>query len=264
MKLKLTLIIALLFLYAAGVSFGQDDEIQGPYQVATVAQFITTGVTTPAATYLLSESFDGSTACYSGQTPGTCDNTWTVSGDGTIDFAYTGLEGTYGLFLSKGTTETLAYASFASSNIVYGYCMFRPVGLGNTATKFIFGVHSATGTSLGSAVINSNGTTATLYARYGTEQVNPTVATMSEGTTYHLWLEFNNVADCVKVWFSTTGTKPADGGDNYSQAGAGCGGTATGSTAAARVYLNSVGATEHDLVFDKVRVDDVAIGNNPS
>jgi hypothetical protein len=89
-----------------------------------------------------------------------------------------------------------------------------------------------------------------------------TVATMTEGNTYHVWWHYLKGAgandDTAEVWFSTTTTKPADASNNHAKV--------TGGTTDAQmkiILIGSDGGNGHQGIFDKLRIDDAAIGSSP-
>lgn len=80
-----------------------------------------------AQTYLLHETFDGSTLCVSGGVSN-CDNTWTFGG-GSLNYAYATapapLEGTKSLQLSGGSTNDLSINFTGSASKTYTSVIFE-------------------------------------------------------------------------------------------------------------------------------------------
>ena len=85
---------------------------------------------------------------------------------------------------------------------------------------------------------------------------------MSTGTTYHVWVKYvkgSGSNAVVEVGFSTDGTRPTSGGTFATQTS---GGTATVDTD--RIMFGQSSSNTVGAYFDKVRVDDAVIGDNPS
>ena len=205
--------------------------------------------------YLLSENFNGTGY----------ENTWTedIATDGTVDEDYATspapLEGTHSLYLSEGTGgDVYSYHDFGTAySEIYAYFMFVvATDWPNTTTRWGASFRSSTGTSLGAATFNISGTAVTFTARIGATSGTATVASFNEGDTVHVWLEYSNTNDSCNVYFSADGVKPAAGGNYHSGVSAGI------STDAQRFYLTSDYPSEA-LMYDKIRVDTVAIGSNP-
>ena len=97
----------------------------------------------------------------------------------------------------------------------------------------------------------------------GTESSN-SVGTLSVNTTYHFWVNYlKGTGSNAKITaaFSTDGVRPTSG-DNYVES---TNGTAT--TNSARITLYGPYTTSSqcfDALYDKVRIDDALIGDNPS
>ena len=212
--------------------------------------------------YLISESFDA--VGY--------DLVWTES-LGTPNEDYTTspapLEGTQSLFLD-GCGAT------ADQETWTGYT----IGAGIKSETY-FLVHFTSVPSTGTVerqmatIRNGTGTRATLFLRYvaGTMYMRvqafggtavDTVATMSASTTYHVWFTYikgGGTDAAATVAFSTNGVRPTSG-NNYAISSNG-----TSTTDGNRLYLggdNYTSATNcTSAIYDKTRVDDVAISDNP-
>jgi len=90
-----------------------------------------------------------------------------------------------------------------------------------------------------------------------------TVATMSSGTTYNVWVEFNinNGANCIGTVAFSTGTTRPTSGSNFAQVS-----TTTSATQVQEVFLGPFTTdfgSHVDYVFDYFILDDAQIGDNP-
>jgi hypothetical protein len=200
-------------------------------------------------TCLVSQDFEG--AGY--------DNgeTWTESGTATIDEDYTGvvLAGSQSLRIVYVSNLGAASTSFSANDDIWIYCLIRPIAI-HSATRNLIEVLNNT-TTLGLARITSGGAIVASATATAT-----TVATMSTGTTYHLWVHYvkgSGANSVLSVAFSTDGVRPTSG-DNFA-------GVATGPAVlqADKIALGSVASTvtAAEYIYDKVRVDDAQIGDNP-
>lgn len=100
----------------------------------------------------------------------------------------------------------------------------------------------------------------TLYVTCGTATSSKTVATWAEGVTYHVWLRYKKGVGAnaeVDLWFNTSATHPGTGNNKTSLT------NGSKTTNATTPYFNTV-FSGVDMIYDKVRVDDVAIGSNPT
>lgn len=207
---------------------------------------------TPAPTYLINQNFEG--AGY--------DNgeTWTESGAGTRDEDYTGvvLSGSQSFRMVTSGANLSTYTSFSANSTVYGYFLFRPVS--NTGAYRLCSIRDNAGGS-GNAVcyiiVNADGTVGVRAGSAGT--VN-TVGTVSNGTTYHVWLTYTKGTGANgfgSVAFSTDGIKPTSG-NNYAEHTNG-NATADGE----KIMIGTDTAHTFEAVVDRVLVDDEPIGDNP-
>lgn len=178
------------------------------------------------------------------------------SENGTVDPNYTGvvLQGLQSLRLTEtvgvgaGEVQT---ALFATNTEVWIYCLMRPVTLQIGGFKSVLGLRDTAGVLRWEMTVNASGT-----VRLGSSGVATTVGAMSAGTTYHVWLHYQATVG-FDVGFSTDGTRPTSG-NNFVQLTDIQGGNAC----RLEVGRNS-GVFTCDYVFDKVRVDDAQIGDNP-
>jgi hypothetical protein len=208
-----------------------------------------TGSSGTPASPLFAEQFEGANGGY--------DNAgWTTSGTGLIQTNYTGviLHGTETMrFVTPDSNQSYAYsAAWSAGNERFIYFLFRPVstpGAGDILQLWDSGFSSVSDlqlTGTGALQIAHGSATAT------------TVSTMSDGTTYHVWVTYNNSADTANVGFSTTGTRPTSG-NAFAQTTAG-----TSTTNAERVFIGFSGFDGiNEVLFDRIYVDDVQIGDNP-
>lgn len=215
-----------------------------------------------APSYLLQENFE--------TTPG-YDLSWTEDqGDPNPDYSTSGLsmEGSECLFCGGATNnaDQRAYVGFTptAAQPQEAFFLFRtPAALTITGDKTIAMLTTSAGTARLSLYVDSGGR---FSVQSGGGTLVDTVATISANTTYYVWLRYTKVVvanDAVaSVGFSTDGTRPTSG-NNYAESTNG-----TGTTDAARLYLVGDFGTnttnEMDCIFDKVRIDDATIGDNPS
>lgn len=196
-----------------------------------------------APSYLFQENFDGTGA-----------GTWS----GTADYDYTSspapLEGTQSLRLQEESVYN--QDAFTGVTEVWMYFMWHPVN--HVSTHSIGGLWD--GGLSGVAEIRADTGDNTIFVVCGTATSAKTVATWAEGVTYHVWLRYKVGSGAnaeVDVWFNTSATHPGAGNNKT--------GLTNGSktTNATTPFFNTnFGGV--DMIFDKLRVDDVAIGSNPS
>lgn len=179
--------------------------------------------------------------------------TWVETGGPDPDYTGVVLAGSQSLRLNQAAAAMSTYIEHATTNEVHGYALIRPVTIDTTNVRVIIGVLQPNGTEVASVRVTTSGAVrVTSGASNGT-----TSATMSSGTTYHLWWRYHtDGADVtVETWFSTDGTKPANASANHATI------TLSGTTQIARLRLgNASTATTHEYIYDKVRVK---LGNNP-
>jgi hypothetical protein len=186
-----------------------------------------------------------------------------ATGSSLVDPAYTGvvLQGAQSFRYVKAAAST-AYATngwTCITNEVWIYFRMRPIDIDESATRTIFSLRTNTVDWLNLRVT----TTGELQGQLAAGTIT-TVATISESTTYHVWIHWksetggsaNGVAD---IAFSTTGTKPVSG-DNFAQL--------TNNTTEEymnRVFFGLEGSTAGtgEYIFDTVRISNTVIGDNP-
>jgi hypothetical protein len=211
-------------------------------------------VVASSTNYLIKQDFEG--AGYDNS------ETWTESGTGTIDEDYTGvvLSGSQSLRLnvSAQTARTIS-PTFSGQTDCWVYFLFRPATATASGTPSICDLRS--GSTFVSRV--STDTAGKLTVRNGTSGGVTTVGGMTAGVTYHVWMHYtagSGANGVSAVAFSTDGVRPT-GGNNFAQH------TSGNATAGADNLTlgQSVGSGTHtfDFIFDKARVDDATIGDNP-
>lgn len=213
-----------------------------------------------APTYLASEDFEG-TGLPSG---------WAETGAGTENYddttAPSPLQGAQSLRCSttaqNSRVETPNWTAIAE---IHGYFIMNPintVAAGNTRKIVTFENQGGGGTE-GLSLVNGEEMTISQGAASAS-----TVATISDGVTIHVWFRWKartGPNDGIgEVWWSTTATKPADGSNNHATTGATGSSSATGMRSIAVGCAPDDGSVTWTIIYDKVRVDDVAIGSNPT
>lgn len=187
-----------------------------------------------------------------------CD-IWLETKSGTIDPAYTGvvLQGAQSLRMTNIASFTQAYTSnFVAQAEIWAYCLIRPIRIdsGSIAPLFWFRRADLNGTC--NVYINTSGTIRIVGSGLATS-----VGAMAVDTTYHCWFHYKKGTGAnaiVDFAFSTTGIRPTSG-DFFVQL--------TGQTMTVDTAVFSIGRDTDiftsEYIFDKVRVDDVQIGNDP-
>lgn len=90
-----------------------------------------------------------------------------------------------------------------------------------------------------------------------------TVSTMTTGVKYYVWVHYlkgTGANATAEVWFSTSSTKPGDGTNGHAKTTTG---TAAADVAEEVMYIENFSAVSNEAIFDRVYLDDAAIGNNP-
>lgn len=206
---------------------------------------------TPAPSYLLSENFEAAVGY---------DNVgWSVnSGTPNPDYTTTVLEGTQSLLMSyigAGTNQRLDAPTLATQTDIWAYFLYRPLVL---PAGFV-GVASfkPSGASLMHLQITSTGAIRAV-GNFGS--ATPTTSVMSVNTTYHVWMHFKagTGANGIQyVAFSTNGIRPTIG-NNVSET------TTTAETNTVdRMRFWAEGGTTWSYIVDKLRINNVEIGDNP-
>lgn len=200
------------------------------------------------ASYLIDQDFEG--AGY--------DNgeTWTEAGAGTIDEDYTGtvLDGTQSLQLAGTSAAANTSSTFGNQSEVWMYALFRLVNLPGS-TENIINLRTTGGADCYIARINTSGQLTVANGPTAT-----CVTTVSTGTTYHIWCYYKTGTGAnaiLNVAFSTTGIRPTSG-NNFAQVT-----TGTAATDPDRIRIGTASSITHSVIFDKIRVDNVQIGDNP-
>lgn len=211
---------------------------------------------TPAPTYLASESFD----------PAGYDLSWTETGTPDEDYTTSPapLEGTQSIYLPgcSAATDQKAYVAFTvtAGQPQEFYWLINFTALDMTSQKTL-AVASTTGNAR--ATINISSTGQLCATAFGGTTVC-TVTTMAEATTYHVWGRYlpGTGADAfASTAFSTDGVRPTSG-NNYAES---TNGTVTVNTNRLELWGDyGTGTNCISAIFDKVRVDDATITDNPS
>jgi hypothetical protein len=202
-------------------------------------------------TYLLQENFEGSGY----------ENTWTEAGTGTKDEDYATspapLVGSQSLrlaFASQNGTTTTALSADQGTCDVYFQVNFAAIP---ASGKVFLRLRDASANTLVRIEIGSSNR---FTLRHGTAAASTTDG-LSTSTTYHVWISYakgTGANGSATIAFSTTGTRPTSG-NAYA--------AVTTGTATADVHdimLGTENTSTWEGVFDKVRVDDATIGDNPS
>lgn len=207
----------------------------------------------PAPTYLASEDFENATGY---------DLTWTEAGTGTLDEDYTtapaplvGSQSFRTVLSAQTGTSTHTWAAGAQST-VYGYCIVHRVS--NAGSENIIGFRSSGSLRMGIVFTGAGAVRVT----HGTAN-DTTTTTYATGTTVHIWFRYTqgSGADGVaELWTSTNGTKPASSGDStYANVT-----TGTSTTTVNQIVIGPTTSSSQEMIFDKIRVDDVSIGSDPT
>lgn len=217
------------------------------------AQFVSAA----SATYIVEENFEQTGA----------PTSWAVTGTGTTDWDYTTapapLQGAQSVRVTTTTQIVrLESTNFAAMSELWVYGMVRPVTFAASTRNFICVENEGGGTGPG-IVRNSNGT---FEADHGGASAT-TVGTMAAGTTYHWWIHWKadvaggSADGQISFAFSTDGVRPT-GGNNFCE-------TLVGSSSSTGIRAIAIGIAPDDsnvsqeIIWDKIRVDNVQIGDNP-
>lgn len=231
-------ILLLSALTGYGQGFGQSIAFQGAAAIRPAAGG------GGSATYVLSEDFEGAGApsgwsTILGTSPN-YDNTTNV------------LAGSESLALPVSTVVQSTNFT-ADLSTVWVYFMVKPSALKDGA---LCQIYDTGGDMVAQAVLNADGT---LSGSDSAFHSGTTVATMSAGTTYHVWLKYvkgTGANQVTTVWFNTSATLPT--GNNSATNSAGI-----GTLNARSIYLWQDSGAAAGFIYDKVRADDVEIGSNP-
>jgi hypothetical protein len=200
--------------------------------------------------YLISQNFEG--AGYDNS------ETWTESGAANEDYTGTVLAGSQSLRINTSASIITTRSTFSANSPVELYFLFRPASAIPGATTRIVRIEGD-GAVPECADISIN-STGTLWVRHGNAGSASSVSAMSADTTYHVWIRFtkhNGATGTVTGAFSTDGIRPLSGNQFVTHSGSALTGNAT------LVRLGVAVAGTADFIYDKVRVDDDTIGDNP-
>lgn len=201
-----------------------------------------------APTYLFEENFEGTGY----------ENVVFVSGSHVDpDYTTSPLEASHSLKL--GASSYIQFTNSTSLDEMWLYFMIRPQGSG--FNWYIHrGIQSGLSTVTYEVDITSGGL---LRVTCGTAN-NATTGTLSAGTDYHVWIHYLKGGgandDTLEAWFNTTDTLPASdgpGGVKHAK-------ITTGSLdrQVKHFQLGYVSGSVTNI-YDKVRLDDEAIGSSP-
>jgi hypothetical protein len=193
------------------------------------------------ATYLVNEDCEGT------GTPGGWTNVNTVDWDeGTVV-----LDGTQSLEILGSATPNQTYHTFAAQPELWIRFKWRASSVSFTRS-FLY-LNSDGSTSKANVVNASTG-----MRIYQGSVLATTVALPAANTTYNVWIHYRastGVNDgFASISFSTSDTEPTSG-DNYAEVTTGT------STATVSEIRPLVSAASMNVFFDRITVDDVAIGN---
>ena len=187
--------------------------------------------------YLLSEGFEGT---------GFENTGWTKNGTPNPDYTTTVLHGAQSLNTSGAQ---YIWRPFQNSTSFSLYTQVRAIAWGSF-TNLVFWDDANWGTA---ASLWTDGSR--LHVTHGPAFADGTL-TLSTNTTYHIWVDWTKgtgTNGTMKVFVATTGTKPAVPDASVT--------TGTGA-ATQNLYFGPTDAGPN-LIFDRLLIDDVAIGNNP-
>lgn len=208
-------------------------------------------VAPPPASYLLAEDFGA----------GGFQKNWTTTTPGTVDpsFSTSPLDGSHSLRIANVAQPGRTYTDdFTAQADLHTYFLARFESAIPPSGKHFLELLSSSGTVLASLERNASNL---LTMRIANGSANNTVATLAADTLYHFWFRYTKGTGAnafAEVGFSTTGTKPTSG-NNYRSAS---NGAATAD--AARFQIGSSGNATWEAIFDKVRLHNAVIGDNPS
>lgn len=206
------------------------------------------------ATYLRNQNFETPTTGY--------DNTETwVTSTGTPSPAYTTtvLLGTQSLACNATAGGVRVRSDFTNQNEAWGYFLFQMGGSAPGGDRQIF-----------SLAANGSGTEAYKFLLTSTRKIRLTTSgsyyttdALTIGTKYHCWWRCKNGTGTAELEFSfkdasVDAVKPTSGNAYILASGL------TLTSQIGRIYLGcDQSCTASPFIFDKVLIDDVAIGDNP-
>jgi len=211
-----------------------------------------------SSAYLFQENFEGTGY----------ENPWTESA-GTPNEDYTTspapLEGSQSLYLDGSSSDQTVYAAVpspGSGSTQEFYFLLNVVAKGSANTNRNLVLLSSSGTNL-CTLFATSGLALRIRADGGTAV--STANTLSLGTTYHVWVTYKagTGANAVAtVAFSTDGIRPTSG-NSYAISSNG-----TYTVVANRMNLwgdfTTASTNYIQVIFDKIRMADTTIGDNPA
>lgn len=232
-----------------GVAIANVKSVQGVAKANVKTVLGVDNTSAGGATYLLSESFDGSEY----------DLVWSES-QGTPNGDYVTspapLDGTgHSLRLTDSGTDPRADSpTYTANAVVEEYFLLHILAL-PSGTDSVAIIRGST-TSLVTLQISATGTCRVVIPGGNSAS---TSGTMGVGTTYEIWLRYaagTGANGFGSVGFSSDGTRPTGGANFTSKAD----GTATANADNTRLTA----ASGMDVIIDKLRIDDTTIVDDPS
>jgi hypothetical protein len=232
-----------------------------PFMITPTAADIKVTVVGGAAaggspTYLLSESWDGSTACGDGS-HSNCDNTWGVTD--TTDFNYQAgdapLEGTNSAFMTPATTFGYLDITYTANDEVWYYLLFNAeTWTGGTETTIL--EHNDGSNSLCTVKKSSS----EKFNLYSGGQSDTGTVTLNTTSTYSIWLKYVSGdganAQCELWVVADSTTFPGEGNEDASVT------NSNETTQSSKIWIGAYDG-EAEWIMDHIRIDDVAIGSAP-
>ena len=245
-------LLSTILLVSVTCSFGQGGHpllLKKKRSVDGLPQALT-GCDANAGPWLVFQTFETPTTGY--------DNgeTWTGTGTGTVDPAYTGvvLQGTQSLRLNQSANTAQTITSFAAQDELYGYFMFRAISGFPGNPSFLVWLNDSSTIGI---EVNSDATL-TITGNIA----STTVATMTTNVTYHIWWHYKKspggANQIQEIAFSTDTLKPTSG-NNYAGTS---GGSRTTQITSFQCGWDSFAFTQQ-FIFDKIRISTNCIGSNP-
>jgi len=208
-------------------------------------------ITPPAPSYLLTENFEGT---------GYQNSYWVETGDPDEDYAAAPLEGSQSLrFVSSASIMVTSYTNLPATGEIWAYFLFRPTSWSSFQSMCSF--RNSANTSVAEARLTTGSFNVRSDAGSG---VNGSAGLVVSNTTYHGWLYYKKSPDGVipaiaSFAWSTNGIKPAVGSSTYIEHT----NSVTSTTDATRFRFGSSSSVTTELMFDKLRVHNSALGDNP-
>lgn len=203
--------------------------------------------------YLVNQGFEGTGYDNS--------ESWTEAGTGVNeDYATSPIVGSQSLAVIVSSQSSSTYVTFTAQDSVHFFARVRIESLGNAGSVNIFRFRTSSNTEGAAFQIRADGK-ASVTADGGT--ANAATEVITTGSDLYFWGEYTKGTGSnavAKFGWSDTSTKPT-----LSAGGARtCSSTnGTGTAQVARLYVGTTTSTTYSMVFDRVLVDDVTIGDNP-